>query len=406
MAGVREVDLVNHAGSIGLVALVLRTHFLGPATHRRGRAIRARVAVALTPLLVVALACAEQAQVATVEPEADSIVGRVFVDVDRDGVVSPGDRLLHDATIRAGVNGTRFVAEWAAETSETGSYRLMLPPAIDESALFVEVELGLGRGATVSVRRAASVGVAIDVALTREPERCGLSPCPGELLPDLIPILDSVAAAPTQPLPPDSWYIDTDTQPGRKLLRFSSAAVNVGDGPLHVVAGERTPSGLRTSQRVWTADLAYTDHEAGIFVFHPDHDHIHLDAFEQYRLLDGDGTEVASAEKVSFCLVDTWPIAAHEFAQLAGSHDNSGQAPAPVMADGLGIWSDEPCGTSEQAINVGWADYYGAELADQWIDITGVPAGDYQVEITVDPANVLRELDETNNRVTFPITVP
>jgi hypothetical protein len=33
------------------------------------------------------------------------------------------------------------------------------------------------------------------------------------------------------------------------------------------------------------------------------------------------------------------------------------------------------CGAHEQSINVGFSDYYGPALPDQWIDITDVPDG-------------------------------
>ena len=48
-------------------------------------------------------------------------------------------------------------------------------------------------------------------------------------------------------------------------------------------------------------------------------------------------------------------------------------------------------------ISVGGGDRYGYTLAFQWIDITGLTPGRYQLFGTVDPQNYYLESDETNN---------
>ncbi|MCP4890142.1 MAG: hypothetical protein GY904_26510, partial [Planctomycetaceae bacterium] len=45
----------------------------------------------------------------------------------------------------------------------------------------------------------------------------------------------------------------------------------------------------------------------------------------------------------------------------------------------------------------GWTDVYTRGLANQWIDITGIPDGEYWLEVVVDPESQLLESDETNN---------
>lgn len=44
----------------------------------------------------------------------------------------------------------------------------------------------------------------------------------------------------------------------------------------------------------------------------------------------------------------------------------------------------------------------------QWIDVTGVPAGDYQLRVTINPIGVLDETDLTDNTVVYGdiITLP
>jgi hypothetical protein len=63
------------------------------------------------------------------------------------------------------------------------------------------------------------------------------------------------------------------------------------------------------------------------------------------------------------------------------------------------------CGESEQSINVGYSDYYGPTLPDQWIDITHVPDGRYRLQVTVNPEWKLLEEDLTNNTVSIEVTI-
>ena len=48
-----------------------------------------------------------------------------------------------------------------------------------------------------------------------------------------------------------------------------------------------------------------------------------------------------------------------------------------------------------QGITSGWGDWYFKQLTGQWIDITGIPEGDYVVRVTV---NLSRTFDEGSNR--------
>jgi hypothetical protein len=50
-----------------------------------------------------------------------------------------------------------------------------------------------------------------------------------------------------------------------------------------------------------------------------------------------------------------------------------------------------------QGITSGWGDWYFKQLTGQWIDITGVPAGDYIVRVRI---NLVNTFDEGSNRYT------
>ncbi|MEL7335938.1 MAG: lysyl oxidase family protein, partial [Planctomycetota bacterium] len=58
-----------------------------------------------------------------------------------------------------------------------------------------------------------------------------------------------------------------------------------------------------------------------------------------------------------------------------------------------------------QGISAGYSDVYSAALDDQWIDVTDVPDGTYWLEITADPEDNIREIDETNNRSRVQVTL-
>ena len=49
----------------------------------------------------------------------------------------------------------------------------------------------------------------------------------------------------------------------------------------------------------------------------------------------------------------------------------------------------------DQGITSGWGDWYYKQLTGQWIDITGIPEGDYIVRATV---NLSGTFDEGSNR--------
>lgn len=311
------------------------------------------------------------------------------------GVVNGPDGPLSGVAMAIGIDDQRFNGDGVStRTDESGGFIMEIPESFVDAgdSLFLEVALTSPTSgeslSTVRVRRPLTAGELrhdVEVSVPRPcADACDL------LLPDLTPVVDGVDMA-TDPLPPASVMIDDgDTFADRRLLRFASLTANIGEGPLHVLgAGIGADGQLSTEQRLWTRDLRFEDRDAGAFVFHPGHDHIHLEEFEAYRLLDLSGRVVAESGKVSFCLRDSAAV------------DSAGTASID-----FGIFLGQECGIVEQAINPGFADYYGADLPDQWIDITGVEPGDYRIEIVADPADLLAESDETNNSISFPVEIP
>jgi Lysyl oxidase len=134
----------------------------------------------------------------------------------------------------------------------------------------------------------------------------------------------------------------------RRLLRFDTVLINSGDGDL--VVGSPT-------------DRKNPYHK--IFEFSPCHGHYHISGFSNYQLLNLDGTVAAQGHKQAFCLEDL----------LKYSNDNKSNGYTCRF----------------QGITTGWADWYYKQLSGQWVDITGVPEGDYVVHVEINAAGTFFE---------------
>lgn len=145
----------------------------------------------------------------------------------------------------------------------------------------------------------------------------------------------------------------------RQLLLFTTESPNIGAGDL--VLGDPTTNSL--------------------FVWSPCHGHYHFTNYAQYTLLDSNFNAVIAGRKTAFCLEDVVPWSA-----------NANPYPA--------------YNCNFQGIQAGWADIYDDSLPCQWIDITGLPAGNYWLQIIVNPDNIIAESDTSNNLIQVPVTVP
>jgi hypothetical protein len=63
------------------------------------------------------------------------------------------------------------------------------------------------------------------------------------------------------------------------------------------------------------------------------------------------------------------------------------------------------CNT-DQGLTAGWCDIYIRNTDCQWIDITGLAPGNYQLTVTVNPLGRIRESDPTNNSASVKVHVP
>ena len=137
----------------------------------------------------------------------------------------------------------------------------------------------------------------------------------------------------------------------RRLLRFDTVVINGGDADL-VVGRRSDPS----------------NPYAPFFEFAPCHGHYHIQGFSEYSLLTLDRTTVVTGRKQGFCFEDSFKY---------GDNKSAGY----------------DC--EFQGITSGWGDWYYKQLVGQWIDITGIPEGDYVVRTAINMAGMF---DEGQNR--------
>ena len=171
---------------------------------------------------------------------------------------------------------------------------------------------------------------------------------------------------------PDLMPFLGSLNPATSTETFNGNACDVSEGL--VVSGTRRLLRFTTETRnVGTADLVLRSPANNpLFTYAPCHGHYHFNNFAEYRLLNSAGQQIAIGQKVGFCLEDVsrWNSAANSRAQYNCDY---------------------------QGIQAGWADLYSRNLPGQWIDITGVAAGTYVLEIRLDTANRIDEANETNN---------
>jgi hypothetical protein len=201
------------------------------------------------------------------------------------------------------------------------------------------------------------------------PQACGFTPCaPGAPCPDLVVDIDDLRASTliaTRTFAPTDCAVVEGciTTPGaRRLLRFDTASANIG-----------------------TADLSIGDPtQNACFQYSDCHMHYHFKGVGQYTLYQADGVTVAAVgHKQGFCLEDVEPY-----------EPDPGPEPAT------------PFSCDNQGLHVGWEDVYPNDIDCQWIDITGVAAGNYVLSVLINGSHYLPESNYDNNEARIPIAIP
>jgi hypothetical protein len=167
----------------------------------------------------------------------------------------------------------------------------------------------------------------------------------------------------------------------RRMLRFDTVTENAGGSDMFV--GEPgTFGGLENWE--WSNC----------------HGHYHFRAYATYELVDLAGNVVMSQDgpavsrKQAFCLEDTDRI-------------RSDAKPEQSRFCGPGDQPNSNCiyNCGYQGISAGWADTYSSMLTCQWIDVCGVPEGDYHLRIRVNPKRILPEGRYDDNELLVPVHI-
>jgi len=180
---------------------------------------------------------------------------------------------------------------------------------------------------------------------------------------------------------PDLIIYAPSVDPQVVYRTFSSNDCTIGEGC--VQAGTRQLLIFTTENRnVGDADLVLGDPSTNsAFHFDPCHNHYHYAGFAEYRLRDASSNIVVVGRKMGFCVED-------DFAWDPNASPN------------------RRYDCDYQGIQKGWADVYTGDLPCQWIDITGVPSGNYILEMETNPDRTIVESDYSNNITRVPVVVP
>ena len=128
----------------------------------------------------------------------------------------------------------------------------------------------------------------------------------------------------------------------RQLLKFTSSSVNIGKRDLHL------------------GDVLNPEyHERGVYEFDSCHLHYHFQHYETYNF----GSTNITGRKTGFCLQTTWRYHNNEYTRFNTPYSFC----------------------TYQGISVGWGDDYYAGLDCQWIDVTGMAPGIYDLSVVLNP---------------------
>jgi hypothetical protein len=205
---------------------------------------------------------------------------------------------------------------------------------------------------------------------------------------DLLPDLDQEQ--------PDTLQVSTDSTGAipRFHLGFDSAVDNRGAGPL-IIDGHR--AGTAEPQMVADQTIQQDDGSTRTvpdvgrlqYVYSEDHDHWHYLGFDHYELRKAsDYTPVAPDQKTGFCLGDRY--------NTDQSTTLPGEPPQPVFTGYCGRTMTDLLAVRE-GISVGYGDVYLANLEGQFVDVTGVPAGEYYLVHRVNADHKLLESNYAND---------
>ncbi len=186
-----------------------------------------------------------------------------------------------------------------------------------------------------------------------------------------------------------------------ECMRFEQTFANIGEGAAELrffIPKDPNDSSHNVFARTFYSDGSTTLTPAGTWEFHEAHQHYHYNNFVVSSIWAADskgrrvGTApVRSGRKVSFCMEDE-RIDDPKWGKAGVGVRHYIAPDCLVFADQDALYN-----YIVQGLTPGWDDIYEWYLPGQYIDVNGVPSGDYVLETTADPDNKLVEPNEDNN---------
>ena len=181
------------------------------------------------------------------------------------------------------------------------------------------------------------------------------------------------------------------TADGHRRLRFTSLILNLGKGPFETL-GYRKSLKTKTMpirQRIYDSAGGHrTVVTTAVAKYAGDgHNHWHVQKVARYELFapTGEGPALRRGAKVGFCFFDTRVY-----------------RPSLPRSPAGRKYLERGCGTRAShsiriGLSVGWSDIYPWNFAWQWVDVTGLAAGQYLLKLSADPEGSFEETREDNN---------
>jgi hypothetical protein len=180
----------------------------------------------------------------------------------------------------------------------------------------------------------------------------------------------------------------------RRCLRFTNNIRNVGVGGffLRIPMSAALGGTCQMQQIIKWSDGSERVREAGPCQFHPQHAHFHflgVSTYALYRAPAADSTTppnlraqpAVRGTKIGYCLIDV-----NFFADTA--HPRTiwpRQYSFPTCNVPPGVPTSAGAPFEEMGISRGWGDVYTWDLPGQFVDITGIPDGAYDLVSTANP---------------------
>lgn len=220
---------------------------------------------------------------------------------------------------------------------------------------------------------------------------------PVYLLPDLASLPPSHFTFGAPDGSSDGCLAHEEARGAARCLRFTTYVANVGSGRLDLGLAAGAGKQRQMVQRIHAGDGEWMERPAGLVEFHPIHDHYHVAGLVSFTLhaVDGEGVVASNATtaggKTGFCLLD-------------GSVGDGSPPAGPRTYHRWNCKALEKQGVG-MGITPGWVDKYNWTLADQYLEVSGVPDGVYDLVVVADPGHTLLETGRQNNAVTVRLRI-